>query len=138
MLVDVKVARGSCQCYTVEAGIFRSLIGRQRARGLLFWFLVNFSRTDLNFLLAVIFNILILCDEKNHPFWGTVRYNFKNSGLWCLDGGFSIASEVLICKIWQNSFDKPCLGRTTRWTTRTLWPQMNLWYLQFVVLYVNV
>lgn len=103
-----------------KAGIFWSLIGYQRARGLLFWFLVNFFRTDLNFSLALIFHILASWNDKNHPFWRTVQYNFHYSGLRCLDGGSSISGDALISKIWQNNCDQPCLGRTTRWTTRTL------------------
>lgn len=137
-MVHVEVAWGSCQSCNVQAGIFCSLIGRQRARGLLFWFLVNFFRTDLNFSLALIFHVLTLWNDKNHPSWQTVRYNFYYSGLWCLDGRFSIACDALISKIWQNNCDKPCLGRTTKWTTRTHWRRTNLWYLQFVVLYVNL
>lgn len=101
--VQMDVAQDSCQRCNVQAGFFRSLIGWGRARGLLFWFLVNFQRSDLNFSLAeVIFNILNLCDENIHrsgPQFGRIWIILTCDVLMA---DFESAATTWSWQIWQN------------------------------------
>lgn len=64
-LVEVEVDQDSCQRCSVQTGLSRSVIGWKHARGLLFWLLMNFLRSDLNLSFAVVILIILnLCDEN--------------------------------------------------------------------------